>query len=130
MRGVNGVQANPKILHLLERTSLWLFIPTNRVPKLHIHESSFFFKSLSKSNLSSNTTCSPPMAFLICPQTWKCLKDFANPIFLIWTVQTFFRNKLPIYENVGEERDQNVTNCYRYNFCYLQYCLFPQEMYD
>ena len=41
----------------------------------------------------------------------KSLKMSANQIFLICTVQTFFENKLPIYDNVGEETDQNVYIC-------------------
>ena len=41
----------------------------------------------------------------------KSLKMSANQIFLIWNVHTFFRHKLPIYKNVGEEKDQNVYIC-------------------
>ena len=40
----------------------------------------------------------------------KSLKMSAHQIFRIWTVHTFFRYKLPIYENLGDERPQNVTD--------------------
>ena len=58
----------------------------------------------------------------------KSLKISSNQIFPIWTVHTFFRNKLPIYENVGEEMNTFAANCYWFWNFSLQYGLFSQEM--
>ena len=60
----------------------------------------------------------------------KKFENVCEPNLCDLNCHTFLGNKLPIYENVGEERDQNVTNCYRFNFVYLQNGLFAQVIYD
>ena len=68
---------------------------------------SFYFKFHQLLRYNANI-CKTFLHFSHQSRHEKCLKMCMNHIFLILIIHTFFRNKLPNYEIVNEERDQNL----------------------
>ena len=74
-----------KLILLLDKTSFLVFSPTNKVPKLHIQLSSFLFRCLTSSTLSTKVTWSLLIASSMSP-LWCRPKWLVSPHAVIFLV--------------------------------------------